>query len=161
MVDQILATLGALANVGQDRVCFVYGAGCHPRSTYTEMIDWANIHVVHFESVLPHPLRFIPSYRGLIKVDDLVALPRVFKKLMEQATVTAFIFDAALEETFVDSVRSLDNHRDHSFGVKEDPGYILYLVDADRDDSPTGMVQFLSYGATAPGQEMLNDIAEG
>jgi hypothetical protein len=142
------------------QVCYLFGAGSHPKSSYTDMDSQIGIRVVVVESVLPRGLRFIPSYRGLVKIIQPRAMGDVFRKLAEQATVTALIFDARLKKAVVESVRNIDKHGDHSFGTKADPGYMIYLVDGDRYDSPMGFVHFLSYGARGPWKELFCDIPE-
>ena len=160
MIDRVILNLEASGYPSLGKVCYVFGAGSQPKSSFTELDRQTGVHVVHFESVLPRGLRFIASFRGLVKINEPSALGGAMRKLMDQATVTALIFDAAFEGAFVESVRNIDKHGDHSFGIKADPGHMIYLVDGDRDDSPTGMVHFLSYGVDGPWKELFDDISE-
>jgi hypothetical protein len=159
-IDEVLSRLESSGYSGLGQVCYVWGGGSHPKSSYTDMDRQAEIRLVFVESPLPRGLRFIPSYRGLVKIIQPRALGAVFRKLSEQSTVVALIFDAGLEEAFVASARNIDKHGDHSFGIKADPGHMIYLVDEDREDSPTGMVHFLSHGGRGPWKELFNDIPE-
>jgi hypothetical protein len=145
-IARVLAILKASDYPSLNRVCYVYGAGSHPKSTYTEMIGKPGIVVINFESILPRGLRFLPSYRGLVRIDDPVALSPVFNQLIEQATAAILIFDRSLENAFVSMVRSFDEHGDYGFGITTDPGHVAYLVDGDCDDCPSGMMQFVSCG---------------
>ena len=156
-VELILATLAESGYSGLGKVCYVLGRGKLPRSTYSHMQGVSGIHVVIAESPLARRLRWLPSYRGLIRIDDPSRLPAVFDELTDQSMAATYIFDISLEAAFVDAVRHVDTHRDCSFGVKQDPGYLIYLVDADRDDSPTGMVEFLSYGGSAPWTSIIGE----
>jgi len=113
------------------------------------------IHVVTYEHVLPPVLRWIPGYRGLVKVDNPSRLHTVFEALCAQSKAIVYVFDLSLESDFLHAARHVDAHRDWSFGVKRDPGYVIYLVDEDRDDSPTSMVEFLSYNASGPWKKIL------
>ena len=81
-----------------------------------------------------------------MKVDNPSRLHTVFEALCAQSKAIVYVFDLSLESDFLHAARHVDAHRDWSFGVKRDPGgYLIYLVDEDRDDSPTSMVEFLSY----------------
>jgi hypothetical protein len=156
-VKQMLATLAESSYSSLGKVCYVLGSGGLPRSTYSHMEGLSGIHVVIAESVLPPGLRWIPSYRGLVRIDDPSRLCAVFDELSAQSKAVIYIFDVSLEAAFVDAVRHRDAHRDCSFGVKQDPGYLIYLVDEDRDDSPTGMVEFLSYDGSGPWKSTLGE----
>ena len=69
-----------------------------------------------------------------------------------------YIFDASFESTFLEAVER--KPCDESFGIKKDPGYLIYLVDEDRDDSPTGAVEFLSYSRLGPWKSRLRDTLQ-
>lgn len=159
MIDGVLSLLKDSGYHSRGQVGYVFGAGGHPKSSYTDMEGTQGIRVVFSESVLPRGLGFIPSYRGLVKADHPGALEGVFRKLMEQSTVIALIFDEKLETAFLESVRAIDVHGDHSFGIKTDPAHLIYLVDEDRGDSPTGMVHYMAYSASGPWQELLIGLA--
>jgi hypothetical protein len=156
-VELIVAKLADSSYSGLGKACYVLGTGAQPRSIYSHMEGLSGIHVVAYESPLPRGLRWLPSYRGLVRVDDPSRLCVVFDELTGQSTAVIYIFDVSLEAAFVDAARHKGAHRDCSFGVKQDPGYLIYLVDADRDDSPTGMVEFLSYGWSGPWKRIIGE----
>jgi hypothetical protein len=156
-VEKLLATLAESGYSALGKVCYVLGSGKLPRSTYTQLNDLSGIHVEIAESLLPPGLRWLPSYRGLVRIDDPLRLLAVFDQLTDQSKATVYIFDTSLDAAFVDAVRQMDTHRDCSFGVRQDPGYLIYLVGADRDDSPTGMVEFLSYGKSGPWKSIIGE----
>ncbi len=158
LINQVLSMLEESRQLDPARVCYVLGTGNHPRSSYADLHGQPGIRVVYYESVLPRGLRFIPSYRGFVKIDEPLALGDVFRKLIDRSTAIVLIFDAVLEPAFVESIRGLGKQTDYSFGIEADPGYLIYLVDADRDDSPTGMVHFLSYGKIGPWKTMFEDM---
>lgn len=99
------------------------------------------------------------SYRGLVRIDEPSVIVNVVDKLTEQSMVVVFVFDATLESSFLECVRN-DKRRDPGCGVKADPGYLLYVVDADRYDSPTGMFHFLSCGSDGPWIELFSEMTE-
>jgi hypothetical protein len=156
--EDIQRVLDAIVEAGYSRLgkaCYIRGMGHQPRSVYSKLEHIPGIRVVNYESLLPPGLRFIPSHRGLVKIDDSSKLPAVFNELTAQSMATIYVFDSSLEASFVDAVRHADARRDQSFGVKQDPGYLIYYLDEDRDDSPTGMVQFLSYDGSGPWGEII------
>jgi len=156
-VELIVAKLAESGYSGLGKVCYVLGSGGLPRSTYSHLEGLSGIHVVIAESPLPRGLRWLPSYRGLVRIDDPSRLLAVFDELTNQSRASIYIFDISLEAAFVGAVRNMDTHRDCSFGAKQDLGYLIYLVDADRDDSPTGMVEFLSYGGAGPWKSIIGE----
>lgn len=156
-VEQMLVALAGSGYSALGKACYVFGTGMQPRSTYSHMEGLSGIRVVNYESPLLFGLRWLPSYRGLIRIDDPSRLSAVFSELTAQSIAIVYIFDVSLEAAFVDSVLHVDAQRDWSFGVKQDRGYVIYLVDEDRDDSPTGMVEFLSYGASGPWGSILGE----
>jgi len=105
--------------------------------------------VVSYRSVFP-PFWFLPSYQGLVRIDDPTRLRDVFGQVVSQSMAVVCIFDGSLEASFLEAVKRTNDQRDYSFGVKKDPGSLIYLVDEDRDDSPTGAVEFLSYNRSGP-----------
>ncbi len=156
--EDIQRVLNAIVESGYSRlgkVCYVRGMGHQPRSVYSRLEHLPGLRVVNSEGLLPPGLRFIPSHRGLVRIADPSKLPAVFNELTAQSMATIYVFDASLEASFIDTVRQGDPQRDESFGVKQDPGYLIYYVDEDRDDSPTGMVEFLSYDESGPWGEII------
>src|SRR5271166_1678548 len=67
-----------------------------------------------------------------------------------------YVFDVSLEAGFIHAVLHASERNDDSFGVKQDPGFLIYFVDEDRDDSPTGMVEFLSYHEAGPWKRIIS-----
>lgn len=159
-VDSVITRIATSGYGGLGKLCYAFGGGSLPRSSYTNLAGKVGVQVAYFESVLPHWLRFLPSYRGLVRIDDPSALRDVVDRLTDQAMVTVFVFDATLEAAFLASAQEAGRDSDHGFGVKRDPGYLIYVVDADRYDSPTGMFHFLSYGAAGPWVELFDKITE-
>lgn len=155
-IEEVISKLETSGYPALGKVCYVSGRGDHPKSDYTELARRPGLEVVQFDSLAPLLLRWIPSYRGLIKISDPSVLGIVAGKLMELSMVVVLIFDAHLEEGFIEAVRTFDKHRDYSFGVRSDPGHLIYIVQEDRDDSPTGIFHFLSYGHDGPWKELFD-----
>jgi hypothetical protein len=154
-VEGMLALLmeSGYSNLG--KVCYISGSGGQPRSVYRDMKRQPGVHVVSYGSLFP-PLWFLPGYRGLVRIDDPSKLFVIFDQVVSQSMAVVYIFDASLETSFLEAVKRLyKDPRDHSFGVKKDPGYLIYLVDEDRYDSPTGAVEFLSYNRSGPWKSKL------
>ncbi|MBX9602977.1 MAG: hypothetical protein K2X35_18375 [Bryobacteraceae bacterium] len=79
-------------------------------------------------------------------------------KLTNQAMVIVFVFGANLESSFLERARQVEQRSDPGCGVKNDSGYLLYVVDADRYDSPTGMFHFLSCGGDDPWLKLFSEM---
>ena len=148
-VERLLALLMKSGYSDLGKICYVLGTGKQPRSTYSELKAQNGVHVVEYRSLLPPGLRWLPSYRGLVRIDDPSKLFVIFDQVVSQSEAVVYIFDASLETSFLEAVKCGKEPRDYSFGVKKDPGYLIYLVDEDRDDSPTGAVEFLSFDGSA------------
>ncbi len=119
-VEQMAASLAESGYSGLGKVCYVLGSGGQPRSAYSQLKGTAGIHVAIAKSLLPFGLRWIPSYRGLVRIDDASKLWTVFDELTV-SIATIYIFDTSLEDAFVDAVRRGTN-LNCSFVVKQDPG---------------------------------------
>jgi len=105
-VDQVLAKLGTSGYPELGQVCYVFGTGAQPRSTYVDLKEQPGIRVIQYQSLFP-PLWFIPSYQGLVKIDMPNMLRNVFEKLAEQSKAVVYIFNATLEARFVERFRSV------------------------------------------------------
>jgi hypothetical protein len=154
-VEQMLAQLTKSGYPDLGKVCYISGSGGQPRCVYRDMKREPGVRVVSYRSVFP-PLWFLPSYGGLVRIDDPSKLYVVFDQVVSQSMAVVYIFDASLEASFLEAAVKRENeHGDCSFVVKRDPGYLIYLVDEDRDDSPTGAVEFLSYDRSGPWKSEL------
>lgn len=160
-VQTILAKLAGV-DFGRDgKLCYVFGMGAHPRSSYSELAQLKGIEIVFTRSMLHPALRvlqyFVASQEGVVRINHTSALPVVFEKLMNQAMVALYVFDARLESTFIDGARRLRQTHDFSCGVKNDPGYLMYCVYADSDESSSGIVEIVSFGREFKHQEIFAD----
>lgn len=153
-IEAVLTKLARSQDSNSAVVCYVYGMGKHPKSTYQSLQNLDGIHVEFFRSVLPRKLQFlswfIASYEGLIRIEDLSRLPDVFLTLMKQSMVGVYFMDKALACGFVRSVKEKRESALIDFGIKDDPAYSIYIVDADNAESVTGMIAIVSYGRNVP-----------
>ncbi|MCH8623093.1 hypothetical protein [Undibacterium sp. TS12] len=153
-LKEVERVLDKLANADfKNKICYLYGMGAHPRSTYELLRKKSGLKVIFFRSVLSKKLWFlkwlIASYEGLIRVDQHEILPETFLTLMSQSMVALYIMKPELEAEFVSAVTNRE-HKFIDFGVKTDPSYSMYIVDADNAESTTGMVEVISYGHATP-----------
>ncbi|MBI3729054.1 MAG: hypothetical protein HY254_12085 [Burkholderiales bacterium] len=149
-IEAVLVKLAQSQGNNSAVACYVYGMGAHPRSTYQSMQKLDGVHVEFFRSALPRKLRFlswvVASYEGLIRIEDLSRLPNVFLTLMKLSMVGVYFMDKELANGFVQSVEVKREGTLIDFGIKDDPAYSIYIVDADNAESVTGMVEIVSYG---------------
>ncbi len=155
-VKGVLEKLSKAQSLSSGRVCYVVGMGKQPRSAYISLQRRTGIQVVFFRSVLPRYARLlryiVASEEGLIRIDDPENLPDVFLGLMELSMVGAYCMARTCETDFIRSVYvdHRSGHRYLDFGLKIDPGYLCYIVDADNVESSTGIVEIISYGVDVP-----------
>jgi len=137
-----------------DRVCYVFGMGAQPKHVYTSLQGKRGIELLFFRSLLPWYLRwlggFVGSYEGLVRIDDLSLLPDVFFTVMDRSMAGVYIFAAGEESNFLNGINSKTHRRQFDLGVKNDPGYCFYIVDADNSESSTGVIEIVSYGVSTP-----------
>jgi len=153
-VEEIVANLSRAASLRSDKACYVYGMGGLPKSTYVELGQESGIQVIFFRSTLPLCARFLKyvvgSYEGLVRVEDLTKLPDVFLKLINQSMAGIYCLSPSFEKQFLRLVAERERYRYYDFGIKDDPGYLFYIVDADNHEVSTGIVEVVSYGIAAP-----------
>lgn len=153
-VRSTLKKLCAAVPTDDQKVCYVFGMGAQPKSTYENIREFSGVKVISCQSVLPRVLRLlsplVASYQGLVKINDAKFLSMVFLKLMKQSMVGLYCFDAKFENDFLTATYNIQSTRKYDFGIKADPSYLMYVVDADNAESATGMVEIVSYGIQTP-----------
>jgi hypothetical protein len=137
-------------NIPSGKVCYVFGMGKHPKSTYVALKSSHGIEVVWYGSLLPNyfgPLRLlVASYEGIVKIFDPNKVKGVFETLSKMAMVGVYIFDANMENAFIETVKSKKYSQYADEVIKEDKGYFIYKIDADSVESSTGIFEIVSYG---------------
>ena len=142
------------AAISAGKVCYIFGMGKHPKSTYISFQNTEGIDVVWYGSLLPgylSPLRLImASYAGIVRVLNPAKIKDVFEKLSALSMVGLYIFDISLEHRFIEVVKNRKYSRYADEVVKEDSAYFIYLIDADSLESSTGIYEIVSYGKDCP-----------
>lgn len=145
--------IALVASKNSNQVCYLLGMGAHPRSTYEKFSKENGLEVVWFSSALPNYLFFlrglVASYEGLLKVLDYKKLPEAFLKLVDNSMAGIYMMNKAYEADFVKFVTSSSSIKNYDFGIKRDPSYFYYIVDADNAESKTGIYEIVSYGMNA------------
>jgi hypothetical protein len=156
-VRRIVGSLADCLRARKEKASFVYGMGGQPRSTYNELSRARGVETIFSRSVLPPGFRvfsrLVASHEGLLRINDPDVLPTVFLKVMSMSMAGIYLFDRTIEQRFVEAVKAGDPEKNYDFGIKDDPGYVIYIVDADNGESPTGIFEIVSYGAAAPWKE--------
>jgi hypothetical protein len=152
-VNAVLQKLSKSASLARGRVCYLHGKGGKQKEVYVSLERKQGLKVVFYRTVLPKYLRVlhfvIASYEGLIRIDDLSLLPSVFVQLMELSSVGVYCVSASMEAEVIRLARDSKPRQD-DLGVKRDPAYAIYIVDSDSSESPTGMIEIISYGNETP-----------
>lgn len=153
VLDSHLTEIAAIFKVADDCVCYVLGMGGQSKATYDHLKKESGVELIWDRSILSGPLRvlsfFIASHAGLVKVLDADMLPSVVKKVCHLSMAGVYIFDKSMEQEFVANVIKNPLPEEFDFGVKKDPGYFFYIVDADNPESSTGIFEIVSYGKTS------------
>jgi hypothetical protein len=152
-VNRVLSQLSAALKSEPGKACYVFGMGAQPESTYAELSRISGVNLIFCRSILPKKfslLRFIiASYEGLFKIEDKLKISEVFLRLADSSMVGLYVFDNRMEHDFIKNVKKELPRTNYDFGIKEDDGYILYVLDADSDESPSGMIELVSFGKNA------------
>lgn len=150
LLDHHLNQIVSVYSGSKGRACYVFGMGAQPKSTYTELKKESGIEVIWSKSILTGPSKLlsvlVASYAGLIKISAPEKLPSVVKKLCHLSMTGIYVFDQSMEKDFVDRVIRNPLPKKFDFGIKNDDGYFLYMVDADNAESSTGIYEIVSYG---------------
>lgn len=137
-----------------ERVCYVFGFGAHPKSTYSTLNTKPGIQLVSQRSVLRGFARLlvpvVASYQGLVKIVSPSELPKTFLTLVERSMAGIYCFDQKLEQDFLASYSSWLDKPSFHMRITQDPGYSLFVADADSPESSTGIIGVVSYGRNTP-----------
>ena len=151
--DTIARRAGLIAQQieGNDSVvCYVFGMGAQPRSTYASVAKMDGVKVLWNISVLPRKWRWlnriVASEAGLVKIEKASALVEVFSKVVHSAMAAIYVLPQSAEQMFVTEVRNNPTPADYGFGATDRDDYFIYMVDADSRESSTGVFEIVSYG---------------
>jgi len=115
--------------------------------------DIDGIEVIWSKSLIPAllaPLRVVvASYACLLRIADPSRIEQAFATVVDKSMAALYSVSHGLENEFVSKTKSegVPAHRD--FGIKQDPGYFIYMVDADSRESSTGVYEIVSIGREA------------
>jgi hypothetical protein len=84
----------------------------------------------------------------LIRIDDPSRLSLVFHTLLDQSMVGVYFIHESMQSELLRAASEALPTQD--LGVKVDPTYVMYIVDADNEESSTGIVEIISYGIGTP-----------
>lgn len=140
---------------GENQVCYVVGTGKVLRDNYTSLKKLSGVDVVYLRTGLRPSILFLwlANYWGIVRVKEPERLRLVLQKAGEQARANLYIFDQSLESAFLKSAK-IYFKADETNQVWRDPGYLIYSVDEDRDDSPTNIADFIRYEGDGPWQSL-------
>ena len=138
------------------KVCYVFGMGKQPRSTYKKISKEQGLSVVWYESLFPKILKplslVIASYEGLVKILDGEKLPTVFLELSNMSMAGIYYFSKSFEKEFIETIKKKKFSVYADLIVKNDPEYLIYQVDTDNVESSTGIYEIVSYGVKCPSE---------
>jgi hypothetical protein len=151
-VERALRKLSTAQSLRDGRVCFVFGMGKQSKQTYLALGGLEGAEVVFSRTVLPWYLSFLQfltaSYEGLVRIEDFSVLPDVALNLVDHSMVGVYIADRQFENELIRQASTRSASDD--LGIKSDPAYSLYTIDADNTESHTGIIEIISYGIETP-----------
>jgi len=151
-VEATILKFSRWKHFGKEKICYVFGMGKQPKSTYVALQQEDGLEVLFYRSILPwfaKPLRYVmASYEGLIRIDDPSRLSLVFHTLLDQSMVGVYFIHESMQSELLRAASEALPTQD--LGVKVDPTYVMYIVDADNEESSTGIVEIISYGIGTP-----------
>ncbi|HEY2335847.1 MAG TPA: hypothetical protein VGI18_00570, partial [Burkholderiales bacterium] len=152
--QEVVERLSRSSSLADGRVCYVHGQGGRPIGTYEQLKKQDGIEIVFARTLLPRFIGFlqyvVASHEGLVKINDRSVLPKVFSELMHLASVGIYCVGSSFESNLVRLASESALPRQQDLGVKADPGYMYYIVDADNAESPTGVLEIISHGVKTP-----------
>jgi|GEM_PF-4509943 len=98
------------------------------------------------------------NYWVVAKVKNLSDINDVLDKMTEQAMAEVYIINHKNESEFNYKIAAIENPLDISDFIEQFPDAFMYQLDADSDESKTGIVEIISYGNECP--KSLIDISE-
>ena len=150
LVEHRVSRLAELLSLRKDISCFVLGDGGMPLGTYDSLSKMSSIKILNKSSRMPLALFFlrgvVASECGLVKLEDVSALPFVFGKLIEQSMAIIFVLPSDKEGVLVDRVKKRNRDFGFDYGMRMIDNHLIYLVDADNAESETGIAEYFSCG---------------
>lgn len=150
LVDHHVERIASIYAESQGLSCYIIGMGGQSRDVYREVSNEVGVEVIWTSSILPGVTKllsfFMASQAGLIKVLSPEKLKIVFKSIRGSSMAGIYIFEDSLEDQFVKRVTDCVLPKEFDYGVKCDPRYFFYIVDADNAESATGLYEIVSYG---------------
>lgn len=131
----------------------VYAMGAQRRSSIAELSDIPGVDVMWFRSLIPAylaPIRLaIASYECAVRVNDVSHLEDAFLRVMKYSMAALYVVAKDCEGDVIGKMRESRKRKKYDFGVKWDPGYLIYMVDADSFEASTGIYEIVSIGVSA------------
>ncbi len=164
-VEETLRTISNSPSLEQGKkVAVVYGMGAQRSATYQSISSDGGVEVVGSRSLLRGAaalLRpFIASYEGVVRVTDPSRILYVFTRLMDKSMAALYCVEPERVGALVSQILHQKAEAPIDFGVKTDPGYLLYIVDADNEGSNTGIHEIVSFGIKTPRDLIPDRIAQ-
>lgn len=144
-------------------VCYVLGMGARPRSIYRKIRNINGVQLIRYRSVISRIFSwlfpFVASYEGIVKIEKSYLLPHVFNLVAEASMAAVCCFSRNMEASILQSFLNSPRGKLYKNLLKEDPFYVMLLVDTDCPNSKTGVIKIVSYGVDA--QDSLIAILHG
>lgn len=149
VVARIRGIAGCLRNSHAVSVV-VYAMGAQRKSSIAVLSEITGVEVLWARSLIPAylaPIRLvIASYEYVARVDDMSRLEEAFLHALEHSMAALYVVAKDREDDLIRQMQVVQKRKKYDFGVKRDPGYLIYMVDADSFEASTGIYEIMSVG---------------
>lgn len=152
---------GSHHSKAHQRSWFAYGYGKQPKSVYNELVEqgfdliWTGVKGLFWDRVLSS---FVPaSNYGLIRVSELNRIELLIEKLGHLGMVGIFSFSSRHERAFLSAICNKRDKDPEDYLKEHDPSFFGFILDGDNNETESGQLAILQYGAECP-EELRNMV---
>lgn len=144
--------------------CYIANMGGLSKDDFERLKTRSDLDFIRAERFKPKSflqkiiVSILSNYWIVAKVKNLSDINNILDKMTEQAMAEIYIINHKSESEFNSKIAAIKNPLDISDFIEEFPDAFMYQLDADSDESKTGMVEIISYGDECP--KSLIDISE-
>jgi len=140
----------------EDKVVYYAGGFYGSKHKLLKLLSGFDVDIVRLALSRHGIYRFLPipaPINYLIKIKTIETLPNLIQALEAPTAAMLYIFDKKYEKQFVDEFDFVDNDRYFMHHIrKKDKTYLMYGIDTDNLESPTEMMEYVSYGEEVPSE---------
>lgn len=152
----LIDRLKEVSLISDNRICYAFGYGKHPKSTYQAIKNHYGITLLWNRFNGPFWLKplsgIIAGQSGLIRINEQSQVEYIIKELSHLSMVGVFSVSKAFEhefELFLNSQKKNYSIRPEEY-VKKDPTFFSVIIDGDNVEVPDNDLIIISCGKYSP-----------